>query len=221
MIKVPIEDIRKRISEQAKLSEAEIDTRIEKKMEQLSGLISREGAAHIIANELGVRLFEVPSSGPVQIKNIMAGMKSVETAGRVQQVYEVRNFNANGREGKVGSFVLADETGNIRVVLWNDQVSNMDGLKQGQIVKLESAYAKDNRGRKELHINDRSKLVVNPLGIRVAEAVSSAAERPKATRKSLKDLSENDDNVEIAGTIVQAFNIRFFEVCPSCGRRAK
>src|SRR3972149_6250123 len=93
MIKVPIEDIRKRISEQAKLSEAEIDTRIEKKMEQLSGLISREGAAHIIANELGVRLFEVPSSGPVQIKNIMAGMKSVETAGRVQQVYEVRNFN--------------------------------------------------------------------------------------------------------------------------------
>jgi hypothetical protein len=40
-------------------------------------------------------------------------------------------------------------------------------------------------------------------------------------RKSLKDLTENDANVEILGTIVQVFNPTFFEVCPECKKRVR
>jgi ssDNA-binding replication factor A large subunit len=218
MLKIPYQDIVEKIQKQSGLSGEEIEKKINRKMEQLSGLISQEGAAHIIANELGVKLLDAPPTGPVQIKSIMPGMRSVETAGRVQQVYEVRSFSRNGREGRVGSFLLGDETGNIRVVLWNDQVSNMEGLKEGQVVKLVSAYSKDNRGRTELHINDKSKFVMNPIGVRIGE---TKAGREEAERKTIRELSDRDSNAEILGTIVQVFNLRFFEICPHCGRRAK
>jgi hypothetical protein len=43
---------------------------------------------------------------------------------------------------------------------------------------------------------------------------------PDAKRKKINELSENDQNVELLGTIVQVFEPRFFEVCPNCGGRA-
>ena len=39
-------------------NEKEIERKINRKLEELSGLISREGAAHLIANELGIKIFE-------------------------------------------------------------------------------------------------------------------------------------------------------------------
>ena len=69
MIKIHLSQIIEKIKEKSALTEEEINSRIKQKMEQLSGLISEEGAAHIIANELGIKLFEAVS-GKLQIKNI-------------------------------------------------------------------------------------------------------------------------------------------------------
>ena len=55
MFKLPLQDIINKIKEKTELSEAEINSKINQKLDQLSGLISKEGAAHIIANELGVK----------------------------------------------------------------------------------------------------------------------------------------------------------------------
>ena len=67
MIKIPYEEIVLKINESTKMPASEIEERVEKKLKQLSGLISKEGAAHIIANELGVKLFEA-SGGKLEIK---------------------------------------------------------------------------------------------------------------------------------------------------------
>jgi len=40
------------------LPEAEIKGKISEKVQQLYGLVSEEGAAHIIANEYGIKIFE-------------------------------------------------------------------------------------------------------------------------------------------------------------------
>ncbi len=58
MIKVPYEDIVAKIRQDAGISESELNEKIEEKMSQLSGLVSKEGAAHIVANELGVKVTE-------------------------------------------------------------------------------------------------------------------------------------------------------------------
>ena len=216
MIKIPYEEIILKINESTKMNSSEIEERIEKKMKQLAGLISKEGAAHIVANELGVKIFE-PLSGRLQIKNILNGMRDVETMGRVMQIYEIRTFSNETRSGKVASMMIGDETGTIRVVMWGAQADNVNNVTQGSTVKVIGAYVRENNGRKELHMNDRSQLVINPDGASIKEINLDV----KGTRKQVKDLIENDNDVELLGTIVQAFDVKFYEICPKCGKRAK
>ncbi|MBI2657810.1 hypothetical protein HYX08_03910 [Candidatus Woesearchaeota archaeon] len=217
MIKIPYEEIILKINEKTQMSVSEIEERIEKKLKQLSGLISKEGAAHIIANELGVKIFE-PLSGKLQIKNILSGMRDVETVGKVLQIYETREFMKGDSLSKVASMLVGDETGTIRVVMWGSQADNAANLGQGFIVKVVGGYVRENNGRKEIHLNDKSQLLINPKGEAVKEV---AVEAKNGTRKEIKELKENDNEVELLGTIVQVFDIRFYEICPRCGKRAK
>ncbi len=216
MIKIPLSDIISRIKEKTKLSDEEINDKIEEKLKQLSGLISKEGAAHIIANELGVKLFEAVT-GKLQIKNILIGMRDVETVGKVTQISELREFKTDNREGKVASFVLGDETGTIRVVMWGNQADNIKNIKEDMIVKIKGAYVRDNVRGKEIHMNDRSKLIINPAGEFIKDVKETVT---NVKRKSIKDLQEKD-NAELLGTIVQVFEPRFFELCPECNKRLR
>jgi replication factor A1 len=215
MIKIPYEQIVERIGKETKISESEINGKIDSKMKQLSGLISKEGAAHIVANELGIKLFDT-FTGKLQIKNILAGLRNVETVGKVLQTYELREFTTNDRQGKIASLVIGDETGTIRVVMWGDQADNIKNISKGTILKIIGSYVKDNNGTIELHLNDRSKLLINPEGETVKEIKQNNTER-----KSINQLTENDSSVEILGTIVQIFDPRFFEICPQCSKRTK
>jgi len=214
MINVPYEQIIEKIKEQG-LTEEEINAKIKQKMDQLSGLISKEGAAHTIANELGIKLVE-QTSGKLKIKNVLSGMRNVEIVAKVQQVYEVREFKTETRSGKVGSMMIGDETGTIRLVLWGDQTDKLKDITSGDIIKAESGYVKDNRGRKEIHLGDRGELKINPEGEIVGEIKA-----PETQRKKISDLKEGDLDTELMGTIVQVYDLKFFECCPQCNKRLK
>jgi len=220
MFKMPLEDIITKINEKSGVSVEEINSKIEEKLKLLSGLISKEGAAHIVANELGIKLFE-QTGGKLEIKNILAGMRDVETVGKVVRKNDLRTFTRkDGAEGKVCSVQIADSTGSIRVVFWGDKADLVSSVNDGDIVKIVSGYVKENNGFKEVHMGDRAQLVVNPEGETIGE-VKVESSRAEASRKSIGELSETDINVEIMGTIVQVFDLRFFEVCPQCKKRAR
>jgi len=215
MIKISYEEVAAKIKEKAGIDEKEFAERVEKKLKDLSGLISRDGAAHIVANEVGVKLFE-QVTGRLQIKNILAGMRDVETVGKVMQVYEIKEFVSGERASKVGSMIIGDETSSIRVVLWGNQADNLQKVSVGNVVKIVGAYVRENRGKKEVQLNERAQLVINPVGEDVNVAASSSV-----SRKNIKDIKDVDDIVEVLGNVVQVFEPRFFEVCPQCGKRAK
>ncbi|MBI2145022.1 hypothetical protein HYU18_01730 [Candidatus Woesearchaeota archaeon] len=222
MIRLSYDEIAARISEKSGLSQAELSDRVERKMAQLAGLVSREGAAHIVASELGIKLID-QMSGRLQIKNILNGMRDVEAVGKVLQVFGERSFSSNGRDGKLASLQVADETGSIRVVLWNEQAEQARLVKAGDVVKVRGAYVRDREGGRELHLGDRSTLVVNPPGEKVDVAIQSPQQPQQVSipRKKLSELSGSDALAEVLGTVVQVFDIKFFEVCPSCGKRAR
>ena len=212
MIKIPYEQIIEKITSNSNIPKEEIEIRIKKKMDQLSGLISREGAAHIIANELNIKIFE-QTSGRLQIKNILPGLRNVEVVGKVSKKYDLKEFRVGSREGKMASFVLGDETGTIRVVMWGNVADNIKQIKENDIVKITSAYSRDNNGYRELHMNEKSELTINPEGEKV--------ESSQFIRKTIAELKENENNVEILGTIVDMFDPKFFEICSECNRRAR
>jgi len=218
LIRIPYEDMLAKIEQKAGLSRVQIEEKVAAKLTQLSGLISKEGAAHIIANELGIKLLE--NSG--KIKDIYAGMRSIEFIGKVQSVYPLNTFaRQNGTEGKVASCMVADETGIMRVVGWGEQAEHISKLESNAIVKITGGFAKEsNRGYPEVHVNERAQLVINPIGVTLGD-VRQFQPRQAAVRKEIKALQDNDENVEILGTIVQVFDPRFFEICPTCNGRAR
>jgi ssDNA-binding replication factor A large subunit len=221
MINIPLEQIRSKISTKTGLSQDEISAKIKEKLKQLSGLISEEGAAHIVANELGVKLFEGVVGENLQIKNVLAGMRNVDLTAKIIQKYDVREFNGPKGPGKVLSMLVGDETGLIRVVLWNKQAENGAELKDGDIIKVVGGYVRENQGRNEVHLNDMAKLIINPRGVEVNVKQRDSVETRAFTRKKISEISENDAAVEVLGTVVQVFDLNFFEVCPKCNKRAR
>ncbi|MFW5852775.1 MAG: OB-fold nucleic acid binding domain-containing protein [Nanoarchaeota archaeon] len=214
MMNLQYDDVIKLIKEKTSLSDEQIKKKIDDKLTQLSGLISKEGAAHIIANELGINFANVEKK--LKIDKIIAGMRNVETLGKVIQKYELREFNSNGREGKVANLLLGDETGVMRVVMWNNMAEKFPNINEGDILKINSGYSRTNNNRTEIHLNEQSAITINPEG----ETVEGVKSRPLSERKKISELTENDENVEVMGAIVQAFDPRFFEV-DSNGKRVR
>lgn len=203
MINMPLSEIIKKISSKSGSSESEVELLIKQKVEQLYGLVSEEGAAHIIANELGIKLFDV--STELKIKDILIGMRSVDIVGRVLRKYELREFSTEKRKGKVANILLGDETGSIRVVFWNDKTDEFLQIKENDILKIKNAYVRDNIGRKELHLGDSSKILINPENVNI-----NVRENIEYDKKHISELSEGM-TAEILGTIVQVFDIKFFD----------
>jgi len=214
MFKIPLKELKEKLRKGANLTEEELDLKIKAKINELSGLISEEGAAHIIANELGVKLVE--ERARLKIKDVYAGMRQVEVLGKVVAKSEVKEFEKEGRKGKVGSMVIGDETGTIRVVCWHEQTELLEKIKEGDVILLKSGYARENNfNQKEIHLNERSKVLVNPEGEKVGEVRQGLSYE----RKKIGELNEGMSGVEILGTIVQVFEPRYFGVCPECGKK--
>jgi hypothetical protein len=214
-MQLPLNDIIERIKESTTLTQEEIEDKIKRKTEQLSGLISKEGAGQIVANELGVKLFDF--DGPVKINRIVSGMRSVETVGKITRISEINSFTTKeGREGKVGNVVIGDETGRIRITFWNEMTEKMTLMKEGDVLKVKDAYSKLNNNLVELAMSDKSKFFINPEGQKISEIKET-----KGSRKQIKDLNGGEENIELLATLVQVFEPKFFEICPECNRRAK
>ena len=217
MFNLTYEEIISRIKEEKNISEDEIKQRIKQKLVQLSDLISKEGAAHIVANELGVNILNVHKD--LKVNKLLSGMNNVNISGKVVKVNDVIQFNKNGKGGKVTSILLGDETGIIRAVFWDsNHIGEIENKKiiEGTLLKINNGYVRSNGGYKEIHLGNRGELEImeNGVSIDVKDEVVYDFER-----KKISELKSGDMNVGIIGTIVQVFEPRFYEACSQCGKK--
>ncbi len=185
------------------LTDEQINRKVEAKLEELSGLISREGAACIIAHELGVDI----NTRRLKIARLTKGVNTGEVIGKVLRINDAREFVRDGNIGRLRGFLIGDETGVIRVVAWGDMVDNIT-MGVGESVKIENVYVRENNGLKEIHLNERSRITKSDEVININK------------RKHIGEVAEGFD-VEIYGTIVQLFEPRFYEICSKCSKRAQ
>ncbi|MFH1445047.1 MAG: DUF2240 family protein [Nanoarchaeota archaeon] len=220
-----LEKLIEMISKHSSTPSETVNKMIEDKQDELSGLVSEEGAAHIVARELGVNLLK-ETKRQLKIKNLMSGLRSVDIVGRIVNVAEVRDFERNGKPGQVTNIVIGDETGVVRLSLWNEEIDIIkeNGLKEDETIRITGGYVKmDNRGNLELRVG-RGKLEKIDEKIDVIELPSK--ERMKESfetvhRREINELKEGDHG-EIRACIVQLFKRNpFYEVCPQCSTRAK
>jgi len=220
MIGLKYEDVINKIKDKSNLSQQDIDDKIKKKLDQLSGLISREGAAHIIANELGVKIFDsVVDARRYKVKDLNPLQKYVELLGKVVKLYEVRTFQREERTARVCSMLIGDETGSCRLVLWDEKLIDLvanNKIKDNDILLVKNAYVKENNGYKEIHLGSNGELQINPEGETIAEVAQ--AQKPAVTKKKINELQENDF-AEVFGFIVQIFDPAFYDACPECNKK--
>lgn len=212
MFKIPLDELKNKVIVSGKLTPVDLEKRVKEKINELSGLISEEGAIHIIANELGIST--VNERTKLKIKELYSGMRSISVVGKVLRRFEVREFMKGEIKGRVAALMLGDETGSIRVTFWNDQVNEFLKIQDDDIILLKEAYVRENKMGTEVHL-DKGQIIINPPDEKV-DAV-----RPMATleRRKIQELQASEDSVEILGTVVQIFDPRFFSVCPRCNKR--
>lgn len=230
MLQMPISDVITKISEHSKLSEKEIKDKIKAKLDSLNGLVSEDGAAYIIANELGVKLFEKQTNSEVlQIKDILVGMKSVDTMGKVIKIFEPRTFTKDGKESKVGNFVIADETGEMRIVLWDTQRIKLiedSSIKEGDVVSIKNGYVRENKfqgGSKEVHLGLRGQLILEEgveINVEVPKKTEGGESRAPAQEVKIID-AQPGAGYKITGTIVKSYSPLIYQSCGDCGKKAR
>ncbi len=216
------EKIIEKICETSGESTAKVKRMISEKQDELSGLVSEEGAAYMVARELGINLIE-ESRREFKIRNIVSGLRSIDLVARVVRIYDEREFERNGKKGCVINVLLGDETGIIRMSLWNDETSLVkEGkLKEGETVMIQGCWSKaDNRDNPELRLG-RGTLQKSDAVVEVPKKEVIEEGFSKVQRKNLSDVKEGQ-NVEARAALVQVFARNpFFEVCPECGSRVK
>ncbi|MBS3080819.1 hypothetical protein J4221_05080 [Candidatus Pacearchaeota archaeon] len=195
------------ISEHSGLSTDEIERKIAAKQAKLSGLISKEGAAQVVAAELNIS-FERQF---IKISQIVVGMRKINLIGKVIKLFPIREYNKNGRSGRIGSFILADETSNIRTVLWDENhidVIENKVIKEGNVVEITNAGLRNG----ELHLGSFSEI---KLSDKLIDKI--VLEKPVIS-KPIVEFNTND-SVCTRAFIVQVFEPKFFEICPECKKK--
>jgi len=129
MLELDLKTIVSKIMAEAKLSEQEVLSRVDKKVEELSSLVSRKGAAHIIATELGIKIAPTAVKQFVELNKLMPGLSNITVIGRVSNISQIRDFDKSGKKGRVANLLLDDGTASARLVFWNDHTNLIESSK--------------------------------------------------------------------------------------------
>jgi replication factor A1 len=129
----------------------DILTMIEEKREELGReVINDESAAMIVARELGVDLHQISPKARQRIEDITEATRSIALTAKIINIGIVRTFSRKdgGGEGKVASIMVSDETGSIRVVLWDDLTNAVseDIISVDDVIQVRGAYVKKGLG---------------------------------------------------------------------------
>ncbi len=175
--------------------------KIEEKVATMGGLCDEETAALLVAQELGA---DTPA---IRIEDIKPG-DNVSFACKVISVSGVREFSRDdGTTGRVANITVGDETGTLRVSLWDELV---DVVKRGEIEAGQhlqiSGYARDGYGGGvEVSVGSRTGHI---------EAVEPVHEIEVTERwDSIADLQQSEYgavDVNVVGQVLHIGDVRTF-----------
>jgi replication factor A1 len=143
---------------------------------------------------------DVDLDGRTTADSLTMGQSDVNLRGIVLATDSVRTFDRDdGSEGRVSNLTLGDETGQVRVTLWDEQADAAEELDVGQSIEIVDGYVRERDGALELHVGERS-------GIdELEEAVDFD---PDATDIAAVEIGET---VDIAGVVRSADPKRTFD----------
>jgi len=195
-----LEHIIKRILDQrSDLSRESVLGLLEKKKAEAQGLLSDEGAARLVAQDLLVRV-DGKTFSEIKIADVVTNLNDVTLTGRVIAQWPLQEFRKqDGTPGKLVRLVLGDRTGRMKCVLWNSKAEQVTavGELQGRLIRLAHGYTREGMsGIPEFNGGDRCEITVLPLD-------SRNDDYPDIFEffTELQELRLNDADVSIIGVV--------------------
>lgn len=162
-------------------NESDIKEKIKEKVNEFSGFITNEGAALLVAKDMGLNVSSPFIEGDpnafleqeidydeftIPINEVKEGMSNIVLLGFISKVFQPREFKRkDGTIGKVGTFYLTDPSGTIKIVVWDENADLLSSkyFRKGEIVRFIGGYGKlgtDNQI--EVHLGKKGKLEIAP-----------------------------------------------------------
>jgi replication factor A1 len=94
------------------------------------------------------------------IKDLADGMKRVSVEGKVVEKGDAREVKSRYKDEtyRIVDAVIADESGSIKLTLWNEQIEQVN---IGDNVKIENGYVTSFKGETQLNVGKFGKLTVS------------------------------------------------------------
>jgi replication factor A1 len=135
-----------------------------------------------------------------RVDDLSLGLSDVNLQGLVLGTDTVRTFDRDdGSEGRVANLTLGDETGRVRVTLWDEKADRAEELDAGTSVEIVDGYVRERDGDLELHVGSRGA---------VEEIDEDVAYDPETTDVADLELGETAD---IAGGVIETDPKRTFD----------
>ena len=132
----------------------------------------------------------------MKISELTVRQGNVDVEGEITEVEEPRNFNKFGRELRVANAILKDDSGTVKLTLWNDEV---DKFKAGDKVKVTNGYVNEFQGEKQLTAGKFGKMELSDgssqeeLPDEEASADESASEESEESEKEPAEESTEEE----------------------------
>ena len=177
--------------------------------------LTEEQASEMFIPELST--LEKTIYNPKKIEDLDEDEEDTIIIGRIIEINDIRDFDRdNGDTGHVRNIEIADDTGTIRVALWDN-----DALKEREIgdgIKLQNPrLALNTDNRLEANVS-RATTILEPSESELENLPSIDDLMAEIySPKSIESLLEDDTNVCVTGTIKEVSADRILlKRCPSC-----
>lgn len=127
-------DIEKALLE--KFSSSELDKRLQQKIDEFQGLLTREVALKLIATEEGLLKQEERA---YYIRDIPAGARNFSVTATIQMIYPEKRYSSGKRSRTI---LITDTTDKTPFTVWNNDVDIIARLKAGDRIEIKNAYEK-------------------------------------------------------------------------------
>jgi replication factor A1 len=122
----------------------------------------------------------------MKLSELKAGQGKVDVELTVKSKAEPRVMNKYGKELKVANAIVQDESGEMKLTLWNDDV---DKVNAGDKIKITNGYVSEFNGEKQLTSGKFGKL-------EVVGASNSASDTEESSKKPKKEKIEKKSKKE-------------------------
>ncbi len=125
-------------------------------------------------------------------------MGGINIAGKVIDVGGMRTFSRkDGTEGHVNNITIGDETGKIRVTLWDDLAKGAK-FAVGDTIETTNGYSKESFGQMEIHIGNRGSIKIGDKKVEYSEQIMK-----------IGDIGVNE-SCDIVGVVTEIEGVREF-----------